>query len=57
MTCAITVDEGELRPAPGATAADGILLGVLRRGTDLVAVLDANALLDAACVVGQGERT
>jgi purine-binding chemotaxis protein CheW len=54
---AITVDEGELRPAPGATAADGILLGVLRRGTDLVAVLDANALLDAACVVGQGERT
>jgi chemotaxis signal transduction protein len=54
---AITVDEGDVRPAPGAGAADGILIGVLRRGGDLIAVLDATALLDAAMVVSEGERT
>ena len=60
---AITVEESELLSAPGAEAADGILVGVVRRGSDLVAVLDAKALLDAAMAVSErserseGERT
>jgi chemotaxis signal transduction protein len=53
----ITIEESELRGAPGAGASDGILVGVVRRGSDLIAVLDANALLEAATVVGEGERT
>ncbi|MDB4875898.1 MAG: chemotaxis protein CheW [Gemmatimonadetes bacterium] len=61
---AITVEEAELLPAPGgggsgggAGSSEGILMGVVRRGSELIAVLDANALLDAATVVGEGERT
>ncbi len=53
---AITVEEGDMRSAPGTDAADGILVGVIRRGTDLVAVLDADALLDAVTSVSEGER-
>ncbi len=54
---AIVVEEGELRPASGMDASDGILLGVIRRGADLIAALDAGALLDAALAVDQGERS
>ena len=54
---AIVVNEGELRCAPGVSAADGILVGVIRRGSELIAVIDANALIDAATVVSEGERT
>ena len=54
---AVTVEESELRPAPGAGASDGILVGVVRRDDELIAVLDANALLDAATTVSEGERT
>jgi chemotaxis signal transduction protein len=60
---AITVEEAQLLPAPGggsgggAGSSEGILVGVVRRGSELIAVLDANALLDAATVVGEGERT
>ncbi len=59
---AITVEESEVRPAPGAGAADGVLIGVVRRGSDLIAVLDADALLAAAMVgagataISEGER-
>ncbi len=42
-----TLEHGTLRRAPGVEAADGILRGVLRRNTDLIAVLDAPALLTA----------
>jgi purine-binding chemotaxis protein CheW len=52
---AIVVEATDLRSAPGAEAADGILVGVIRRGTDLVALLDADALLDAATSVSEGE--
>ena len=51
---AITVEPDELMPAPGADASDGILAGVVRRGTELVAVLDADALLDAVTAVTSG---
>jgi purine-binding chemotaxis protein CheW len=57
---AIVVEEAELQAAPGREASDGILVGVVRRGNDLVAVLDANALLDGfttAATVREGERT
>jgi purine-binding chemotaxis protein CheW len=46
----IVIEENEVRPAPGAGAADGILIGVVRRGSDLIAVLDADALLAAATI-------
>jgi purine-binding chemotaxis protein CheW len=57
---AITVVETEMLSAPGMGASDGILIGVVRRGADLIAVLDANALLDAATAAtaaSEGERT
>lgn len=60
---ALTVEEPDVRAAPGVDAADGVLLGVVRRGgvgrAELVALLDARALLDAVTMVseGGGERT
>ena len=55
----IIAEEGELRSAPGADASDKVLLGVIRRGSELIAILDAAALLDAATAASesQGERT
>jgi chemotaxis signal transduction protein len=55
----IVAEEGELRSAPGADASDKVLLGVIRRGSELIAVLDADALLAAAMPGSetQGERT
>jgi purine-binding chemotaxis protein CheW len=41
------IEADEIRSAPGADAADGVLLGVVRRGTDLIGVLDDDALLRA----------
>jgi purine-binding chemotaxis protein CheW len=53
----VVIAEEELLPTPGGKAADALLMGVVRRGTDLIAVLDSDALLDAAMEVPQGERT
>lgn len=53
---AIAAEEHELRSAPGTEAADGVLVGVIRRAPDLIAVLDADALLDAVTSVNEGER-
>lgn len=50
---AITVEQADLRSVPGSEAADGVLVGVVRRGTDLVAVLDATALLDRVTMEGE----
>lgn len=44
-----TLDLAQLRDLPGADDADGVVLGVARHGSDLVAVLDAAALV-AACL-------
>lgn len=53
---AIMVEGAEVRSAPGTEAADGMLVGVVRRGTELVSVLDASALLGAALAAAEGER-
>jgi chemotaxis signal transduction protein len=45
----LTLRDGELRPVPAGDAREaGVLRGVLRRGTMLVAVVDLDALV-AAC--------
>ncbi len=55
---ASTVAEDEvLRPPGGASAtADGVLIGLIRRDGELIALLDADALLDAVAA-GDGETT
>lgn len=56
---AIRIEESDLLKVPGggAGASDGILIGLVRRagGGELIGILDAKALLDAA-VAGDGER-
>jgi purine-binding chemotaxis protein CheW len=54
---AMTIEEEEvLRPPGASSAADGILVGLIRRDGELIALLDADALLDAVAA-GDGERT
>ncbi|HEY4218378.1 MAG TPA: chemotaxis protein CheW [Gemmatimonadaceae bacterium] len=62
---ALTIEEAELRPAPGLAAADEVVLGVVRRGSDLTTVLDVETLLGMAAAgtgaagavaIGQGEK-
>lgn len=55
----IVIESDEVRSAPGADASDRVLVGVVRRGSELIAILDASALLDAALATSdmQGERT
>ncbi|HEX2778607.1 MAG TPA: chemotaxis protein CheW [Gemmatimonadaceae bacterium] len=50
------VDLATIREAPGIDDTDGILLGVAHHGQDLVAVLDAEALV-AACLTGHVMET
>ena len=50
------VDLASIREAPGIDDADGILLGVAHHGQELVAVLDAEALV-AACLTGHVMET
>lgn len=52
----LDLDLGTLRDAPGVEDADGILLGVARRGRDLVAVLDGDALV-VACLTDRPLET
>jgi purine-binding chemotaxis protein CheW len=54
---AIRIEDGDLLKAPGggAAASDGILVGLIRRAGNLIGILDANALLDAA-IAGDGEK-
>ena len=51
---ATLVESGEMLPVPRRAASDGLLSGMLRRGSDLVAVLDTDAFLTAA-ISGQGD--
>ena len=55
---ATTIAEDELLRAPGGTlsATDGMVLGLVRRERELIALLDADALLDAVAA-GDGDRT
>lgn len=52
---ATLVEPSEVLAVPRRAAADGLLTGMLRRGTDLVAMLDTNALLTAAISNRQGD--
>jgi purine-binding chemotaxis protein CheW len=54
---AIKIEDGDVLKAPGggADASDGILVGLVRRDGELIGILDANALLDAA-IAGDGEK-
>ena len=47
----LQVNLATIREAPGIDDADGILLGVAHHGPDLVAIIDADALV-AACLTG-----
>lgn len=53
---ALMVDEHELRPAPGADGADALLVGLVRRDSELIAVLDVEALLAAVSMDTEGQR-
>lgn len=57
----ILVEPSDVRSAPGAGASDRVLVGLVRRDSELIAILDAEALLDAAMGVASseahGERT
>ena len=53
---ALLVEEQELRPAPGLEGSDALLIGLVRRGSDLIAVLDADALLAAVRMDTEGQR-
>jgi purine-binding chemotaxis protein CheW len=50
----VPVEEQELRPMPGAGAAEVIIRGLIRRGHDLIAVLDDAALLDTMLAATSG---
>ena len=53
---ALMVEEHELRPAPGTDGADALLVGLVRRESDLIAVLDVEALLAAVRMDTEGQR-
>ena len=48
----LSVEEGDMRPVPTDVHDAGVLRGVVRRGRDLVAIVDLDALV-AACRGGQ----
>ncbi len=55
---ATTIAEDEVLRLPGAvsSSSDGMLLGVVRRERELIALLDADALLNAVAA-GDGDRS
>lgn len=55
----VLIEEHELRPMPGAgggSAADAIIRGLVRRGGDLIAVLDDEALVDTMLAAASGSE-
>lgn len=53
---AVTISESEMRGVPGSDGSDGALLGLVRRGADLIGVLDVDALF-AGATVAPGENS
>lgn len=51
---AVTISESEMRGVPGSDGSDGALLGLVRRGSELIGVLDVDALLDNAAAASPG---
>ncbi len=54
---ALTIGESELQGVPGSDGADGALVGLVRRGSELIGVLDVNALLDGVLATPGEGRT
>lgn len=52
----ITLDLSAVRAAPGVEDSDGVLLGVVRQGNELIAIVDPDAIV-AACLTGQVMET
>lgn len=51
----VLIETDDVRPAPGVDAADSLLIGVVRRGSELIGVLDGDALA-RALRLGEGEE-
>ena len=52
----ITLNLATIRPAPGTEDSDGVLLGVVRQGNELIAIVDSDAIV-ATCLTGQVVET
>lgn len=50
----VLVEDQELRPMPGASTADAIIHGLVRRGGELIALLDDAALFDTMLAAASG---
>jgi len=50
----VLVEAQELRPMPGGGTTDAMMRGLVRRGGDLIAVLDGAALLDTMLAAASG---
>ena len=51
---AVTIAESELKGVPGSDGSDGALVGLVRRGSELIGVLDVDALLDGVLAAPGG---
>ena len=52
----IMLNLAAIRPAPGTEDPDGVLLGVVRQGDELIAIVDPDAIV-ATCLTGQVVET
>ena len=52
----IMLNLAAIRSAPGTEDSDGVLLGVVRQGNDLIAIVDPDAIV-ATCLTGQVVET
>jgi chemotaxis signal transduction protein len=52
----ISLNLATVRPAPGTEDPDGVLLGVVRQGNELIAIVDPDAIV-ATCLSGQVVET
>ena len=53
----VLVEAQELRPMPGGGTTDAMMRGLVRRGGDLIAVLDGAALLDTMLAAASATGT
>ena len=51
---AVTIAESEMLGVPGSDGSDGALLGLVRRASELIGMLDVDALLDNAAAISPG---
>jgi len=53
----IAIAPDELLPVPSVALGDGLLVGMVRRGQELIAIMASGALFDAITEVNEGEQT